>query len=289
MRYEVKSLSTAKNRIAVLSAATAASIFGAGHAYAVPIPNGPVVSLQFSDGFGQISNSSWQAGVVSEPKWNYTTDITQAEAAPGPNHTSTLTSNGGSPNALSLLDSTGAASGITYSYSYGRANQSIQPPFPQPPAVTTYDYNLADRTAGISGSDGNPNANTLMISGLNANDTYDIIAYVNGFFFDGSGASEEVTLGSTNYYLQTSSTATAWTQSQATSAGTAAPSNYVEFDALSGVTSETLTVDNTGTAYGLDGIQIVPVAAVPEPASLGVLGVVGTGLLLRRRRGLIRN
>ncbi len=277
--------------LAVAAAITAAigtlALTAPSQANETVIPTGPVVSLQFGGngnasspppvlgpGYGAITNSATTAGVVSEPYWNYQIDGIQNYQAPaGSPNISTQTANGGTTNAGGiLLNSTGASSGVTYSYSYTRVSGTNGNTFP-----SGGDQDLATEAAGVQ-SNGNA---TLSLSGITAAN-YDIIAYVNPMYFGSNPTLEEIGLGGTNYYLNSSNTLGAWTQSTATSSATATTGNYVEFDNLSG-SSQTLTVFDNGSYYGLDGIQIIP-SAVPEPAALGLMAVAGAGLLLVKRR-----
>lgn len=232
------------------------------------------VSLQFDGGYNQISSSTTTAGVVAEGYWNYQTDGTQDAQG---SFTSVATSNGGNANTNNvLLNSTGASSGATYSYFYNRVSDTGgNDSFP----AGSGDFSLAKEAAGVQND---VNA-TLTLSGLSG--SYDIYAYVNPMYFAGNGTLEEVGLGSTNYYLSSSSSLTSWTQSTNTTDVSVPASNYVEFTGLSGAT-QTITVFANGNAYGLDGIQIIPTGGpnIPEPATLGLMAVAGAGLLLIKRR-----
>lgn len=266
-----------KSRTASLAVAAAITAAVGTLALAAPSQANTMgdVSLQFDGGYNQISSNTTTAGVVSEPYWNYQTDGTQDAQG---SFTSVATSNGGTPNTNNvLLNSTGASSGVTYSYFYNRVsdtggNDSL-------PAGSG-DYSLAKEAAGVQS---NVNA-TLTLSGLSG--SYDIYAYVNPMYFSGSGTLEEVGLGSTNYYLSSSSSLTSWVRSTNTTDVSVPASNYVEFTGLSGAT-QTITVFANGNAYGLDGIQIIP-SAVPEPATLGLMAVAGAGILLLKRRSSVK-
>jgi hypothetical protein len=64
------------------------------------------------------------------------------------------------------------------------------------------------------------------------------------------------------------------------------PGNYLLF---TGITGSTLTIDVHPTTGGtprapFDGFQVLDSASVPEPASLGLLGIGSVTLLARRRR-----
>jgi hypothetical protein len=239
-------------------------------ASAAPTPTGPVISVQFTGYDGAEINSTNTAGVVSVADWNFSADMVGNQDNLG-TYTSTTSNNG-----ATLVNSTGANSGISYKYAYDRVSGTNANPFSF--GSDPGDFRIAQEAAGVQGT----NPATLTISGLQAGSTYDIIAYVGSMYF--GGGAEAVTLGATTYYLTSSTTLTGWTQSVATTAGSATPGNYVEFDNLTGATSRMLTVPANGNAYGLGGIQIVPVAAVPEPASLALLGAAGPLILPRRRR-----
>lgn len=274
-----RSLVSPSSRFPKVRVASLAAIAAAVGTLALAAPSHATtmgdVSLQFTGYTGaDISNSATIAGAVPLAYWNYQTDGTQDSQAPaGSPYISTATSNGGTPNTGGiLLNSTGASSGVTYSYSYTRVSGTNGDAFP----AGSGDRLLAQEAAGVQ-SRGNA---TLTISGLTG--SYDIYAYVDPMYFAGNPTAEEVGLGSTDYYLNSSNALSAWTQSTATSSATATTANYVEFTGLSGAT-QTLTVFDNGNAYGLGGIQIVS-SAVPEPASLGLMAVAGAGLLLLKRR-----
>ena len=277
MLFSSVSTSSHSSRTASLAvaAAIAAAVGMLGFAASSQANTMGDVSLQFSGYSGaDISNSATTAGAVPLSFWNYQTDGTQDAQG---SFTSVATSNGGTANANNiLLNSTGASSGVTYSYAYTRVSGSMGSSF----TSGSGDQLLAQEAAGVQGS-GNA---VLTISGLTG--SYDIYAYVGQMYFGSNGATEEVGLGSTNYYLLSSNTLSSWTQSTATSSATAVTSNYVEFTGLSGAT-QTLTVYANGNSYGLGGIQIVS-AAVPEPATLGLMGALGTGLLLLKRRHSVK-
>jgi hypothetical protein len=273
-----------RKNLAILAAAVVGVAGFAAAGVAAPIATGPTVSLQFAGHGGtgingnpyqSIQNQATVAGAYAATYWNYQVD--GAQDAVG-SYVSTASYSGPDPSNLSnafLVDSTGASSTVSYSYAYTRVSGTSGSAF------TGGDAQLAGEAAGVQNS-GNA---TLTLSGLAG--TYDIIAEVGPYYF-GGGSPEEVGLvGGANYYLNASSSLGTWVQATATSAGTAINSNYVEFDNLTGVT-QSLTVFDNGHYYGLNGVQIVPVAAasspVPEPASLSILVAGISALTLRSRR-----
>jgi hypothetical protein len=258
-----------KKRAFLLAAVAVTALGQVGAVQAAPIPIGPVVSLQFVGYGGATIDSVTTAGVVPVTDWNYT-----ADAVGNQDNFGTYTSNT-SNNGATLIDSTGSDSGVSYNYAYDRVSGTNANPFSF--GTDPGDFRIASEAMGVQGA----NPAILTISGLQTATNYDVIVYVGSMYF--GGGAEAVSLGATTYYLTSSNALTGWTQSVATSADSATPGNYVEFDNLTGADLQTLTVLANGNSYGLGGIQIVPVAASPEPASLGLLALGGTLCLFRRK------
>lgn len=144
----------------------------------------------------------------------------------------------------------------------------------------------------------------LTAANLNANfaDGYKVIAYLGGQ--SGNTASEvSLTLGSAADYdnginTTTYSYRTRFNPDAAGDAGfhgindsrvgiasatstTTTVAEYAVFDNLSADTFTLSINGNSGGPAGLGGIQIV---AIPEPATLGFMGIAGSGLLFLRKR-----
>jgi len=112
---------------------------------------------------------------------------------------------------------------------------------------------------------------TVTLSDLAINTTYDIVAY---------GAGDSGTQGSLFAGALTGTT----TGAQRTSYVSGV--NYVRGLATSnGSGVLTFTVSSNGSTYSvLNGLQIQDAPAIPEPASLGLLGMGALALLARRRK-----
>lgn len=215
---------------------------------------------------------------------------------------------GTSASGISLVDSTGAASSITFGY-------------------TSAHYFNATKTNEGTGSPAAPTADQELVSGALENDegtastatfsnvspgTYTVVAYTvfqaataSGAYsgaatFTVNGGDSTVVLDQGgNYGLPdsfdgtTGSGPTAW-MTNPNPSSTSSPSNYVVFTNVTPVngqitlgwskyTGGAFSSDSTGN--GVDAVQLIP-AVTPEPASLGLLGVgaLGLPLLAGRRR-----
>lgn len=119
---------------------------------------------------------------------------------------------------------------------------------------------------------------------------YDVYVYMRD---DGTSRAGEFTIGSTTYYARGNgaglvpNTGVGWTRSADTTVGAGTDidqGNYVRFE---GVAGSSFTMDWT-TVYAGDsawrnkvvGFQIV---AIPEPATISLIGMVGVGLVAVRR------
>lgn len=131
------------------------------------------------------------------------------------------------------------------------------------------------------------NLATLTFTNINANFTgsYDAIVYLAGHTAASQGA---ITDGTTTYYFNTpDSASSALTLVTDTNPGDGySTGTYVKF---TGLTADTFSVqmsipDTNWIAIG--GAQLVG-TAVPEPATLGLIGLFGGGILFIRRRFMI--
>ncbi len=216
---------------------------------------------------------------------------------------------GTSASGISLVDSSGAASTVTFGY-------------------TSAHYFNATKTNEGSGAPASPTADQELVSGALENDEgtastatfsnvspgkYTVVAYTvfqaavaSGAYsgaatFTVNGSDSTVILDQGgNYGLpssfdgSTGAGPTAWiTNPNPTS--TSDPSNYVVFSNVSPDANGNITLgwskytggafSNDGTGNGVDAVQLIPVVT-PEPASLGLLGlgVLGLPLLATGRR-----
>jgi hypothetical protein len=216
-----------------------------------------VVSGQFPLGYSNGALTSGEsAGLLSEPNWNVF--------------------GGGSASGTfgPLNDSTGAPTAITGSYSapiFLQLGGSDSTPNQQ-----LYAGSIGE---GYDGDSATPAS--ISLAGITYS-SYDLIVYVQATR-SGSNLSFSLNGGTPTAGINVNSG-----DSSATPVDFVEGSNYVEFDGLSGSTvSLTFTNHdangdlNSETNAGVSGFQIV--SPVPEPTSLGMLGI-GALLLVRRRR-----
>ena len=144
-------------------------------------------------------------------------------------------------------------------------------------------FNDTALKAGYSTYGGTPAGNeaSITLSDLNAFSAggVDIIVYMNGFAAN-DGA--EITDGTTSYFFTDTAGSTTLIQTTDTNSGDGYDvANYAVFSGLS-TDSVTLTLDNiVGGGMSLAGVQVI---AIPEPATFGLFGIAGAGVLFARRR-----
>jgi fibronectin type 3 domain-containing protein len=195
-----------------------------------------IVGLQYQTN-GSPAIGSLSAGVVSQSGWN-------SSSLPYVVN--------GTYSVSNLLTSTGTASGISEStVCYGGYDHPSGSGF----SSGTGNYNLFGGFA-LGSYNGVPNV-TVTLTGLNASSTYKLITYV------GSSSSTDVisgainVSGATTYYIK-GGVSNVLTQGTATSSGAAAAGNYFQFTNITGVTSLTFTLTDTGSnTADLFGFQIV--------------------------------
>jgi len=125
---------------------------------------------------------------------------------------------------------------------------------------------------------------TVTLSDINATfATYDVIVYVTGF--NGVGNQSATTVGGVTYYATVPNPyTTVLTQSTDTNIGDGADDGtYVRFNGLTADSTTITMASVTGAGVGIGGIQVVG-TVIPEPATLGLLGAFGGGILFIRRK-----
>jgi hypothetical protein len=174
-------------------------------------------------------------------------------------------------SASNLLTSTGANSGIGFTYNYNAGSTSNQGN-----GSSSYNKLMDDQLFTESGK-GNP-ASVLTFSGLSAVNSYNLFVYLSSPFFFGTNSSTISLDGGTALDFTTDNSLSAYTQIT----GTNADGNYVEFDGLSGALPQSVSLGE-GFA-GISGFQLetAGAAAAPEPSTwammlggLGFLAFVG--------------
>jgi hypothetical protein len=210
-------------------------------------------------------SASDSAGVIGQLNWN-NVFLDGADSGGMPQL------NIGFSNAGVVSDSSGAATGVTFSYTRnGNATE-----WAVDKTIHAGNQQLLDGYWDIQSVSGTVNFGNLPFS------LYDVYVYVSA---DSNGRTAGVDInGGSQTYLLTDANgfdySGALIQGTATSQGAAAPAQYVLFQSVSG---SSLQVDlfNYGNDVGIAGIQIV---AVPEPSTF-VLSAVGLALagLMRRR------
>jgi hypothetical protein len=260
----------------------------AGLFLAVPSHAQTIISLQFPNGgttlYNNYSNSfagqNLTAGEAAAAYWN--ADSTNGNHVGYPTNISGPNA-GNFPFSTSLLDSTGAATGITYTGTTdGNFNSSGN-------GFSGAGDNLLFASGSLVNYNSGGLPNTFTFNGLNSAHTYSVIVYANELFGDINGVG--ITLGSTTYYLNTDHALTSYVQSTATTLGAAGAANYVEFTGLTGLSTFTVSANSSvaDTAFTVPGIQIIDngaLTAAPEPSTvvLVAVGLAGLAFHLRRKR-----
>ncbi len=120
------------------------------------------------------------------------------------------------------------------------------------------------------------------ITGSGGNNPYDVYLYISD---DSAGRGGTYTVNGTSEVLISNgayTSFTAMTPGIVTSSGTG---NYYEFTNVTGTTLNiSAVVTNNGFRAMLNGFQVASAAAVPEPATLGLVAAGGLGLLLLGKR-----
>jgi len=229
-----------------------------------------VTSVQFPQYYNHsathaMSYNNASGGVVAEQNWN----VEDTDTGTSP-----------SSNLSGLVDENGSTTTLGFSYSGyttndGTNNSSF-------PAAIWYQSGGLCNGYLAAGSTFNQNGapETLLVTGLNATHTYNLIVYVTSpWWFNGGTTSASVSLGGTSYYIATSNTLGSWIQATSTSSGTPTVGNYVEFSNLTGSVSETVTI--AGAYAGVAAFQVVDESStgsnVPATYPLTVINGSGSG------------
>lgn len=192
------------------------------------------------------------AGVISQQNWN--------NVDPG-GHDSGTTAQIVSPAAGVVSDNSGAATGLTLTYS-GQGMWSVSK------TVYTGNQQLMNGYSDVEGNDANVGSYTVDGIGYSF---YDVYVYISA---DGNGRTAGVSLnGGAQTYLKTFANgynyANPLLQGAATDQASATNSHYVYFHNVSGATLQ-LTVHRFGSNVGVSGIQIVDVSGTVYAPSLPV-------------------
>ena len=183
-----------------------------------------------------------------------------------------------SASGLALKYADGSASGVTMSLTAGGSYNANEPNWGNTSAFTTagspYSSLMQDLlyTTAVS---------TITLSGLAANQTFDLILYSAGDQ-NLSGATAKVATFTVNGITQTSS----WNGITST---LIAGQTYVEFASAMSDASGNLVINFGGTPAGtgintetdLNGFQLIP---VPEPSTWAILGLASMMMVGMRRR-----
>lgn len=181
-----------------------------------------------------------------------------------------------SPIAGTLVDSTGAATAATVRWtSNGTWNTSNGTATPDAKLMNGYIDAI------------NPGGFSTVTIGSIPYSVYDIVVY---FGSDGNGRTGDVTDGTTTYSYTTFS-------NDPFGGGGFVPGDYVQtldvsnghpnsnYAVFSGVTTATVNILRGSANSGIHGIQIIDrTPLIPEPATIGLFGLAGAVVLLRRRR-----
>jgi hypothetical protein len=253
--------------------------------WVVVLANGVAVSqaasigLNFVDGRNgsgpEALTAGQSAGVIAQTNWNNTTANTLVDGLHGTKTTSSIAS----PVAGAIVDSTGATTGVTASWTGYTTWSAPDEGAPNANDILMSDFLLTETSVG---PDASVTFNNLTYG------TYDVYVYFSGGS-GGSGQTGEIKLNALAPVTVTSQAFSGGPFNEATGALDAG--HYVRFAAVSG-NSFTVSLNNTftGNHMGIFGVQIVD-TTVPEPATISLwamLGVAVVGVGIWRRRRAVR-
>ncbi len=204
------------------------------------------------------------AGIVPQANWNNTNPVANGSTADVV-----------SPVAGTLVDNTGAATGVTLQWLNANATINTN-------GGTTTPNERLFRGAVEGSFFAEPSAQLQVVVSNIPYAHYDVIAYVVGFGFT---ADSSVRLGSQEFFYNQSSnfTTDGFIKATATTHDTRTLATYAEFDNLTGTSFTLDLIHQGGNRPAIDGFQIV---AVPEPGSalLAAVGSFIAAVLLGTRR-----
>ena len=149
--------------------------------------------------------------------------------------------------------------------------------------ITVTGGGILDNTPMRTGIGVFAGGGSVTLSDINATfTTYDVIVYLGGYNAAGNGGA--VSDGATTYYYSPLIPYSAsLIQSTDTNSGDGLDgATYVRFNGLS-ADSTTISLSQIQGGLVLGGVQVVG-TVIPEPATLGLFGIAGAGVLFARRR-----